>query len=195
VSPSRPSFRSQLDPFPHSPQALSPLSTAFTPNRSLTPLSTAFTQTHRGVGYQCVGLRQSRTTRHDFIRPLFSYSYKSIFQQPISFQIHANPPGMWHGTRPSFRRVLSKITIRKREFNALLTTFRMNTCRMNTCKSVSKQRTLTTFRMNTYAKTGGEGTYGPHARPPVTIHQSLHLCLHAKAWPACRSQEEPCPTV
>jgi hypothetical protein len=29
---------------------LSPLSTAFTPNRPLTPLSTAFTQTHRGVG-------------------------------------------------------------------------------------------------------------------------------------------------
>ena len=35
-------------------RAISPLSTAFTPNRSLTPLSTAFTQTHRGVGYLAV---------------------------------------------------------------------------------------------------------------------------------------------
>ena len=50
VSPFRPSFPSQLDPFPRSPQALSPLSTAFTPNRSLTPLSTAFAQNARGVG-------------------------------------------------------------------------------------------------------------------------------------------------
>jgi len=33
-----------------SPEALTPLSTAFTPNCSLTPLSTAFTQTHRGCG-------------------------------------------------------------------------------------------------------------------------------------------------
>ena len=38
----------QPGPFLHSPQALSPLSTAFTPNRPLTPLSTAFTQKHRG---------------------------------------------------------------------------------------------------------------------------------------------------
>ena len=138
MSPFCPSFPPQLDPFPRSPQALSPLSTAFTPNRSLTPLSTAFTQTHRGVGYECVGLRQSRVTRH--------------------------------GTRPSFSRILSKITIRKRDFHALLTTFRMNTC-----KSVSKQRTLTTFRMNTYAKTGGEGAVSSDRLflpkvPPQTIN-------------------------
>ena len=82
---------------------LSPLSTAFTPNRSLTPLSTAFTQTHRGGG-------------------------------------------------PSVCRIRSKITIRKPKFDALLSTFRMNTC-----KSVSKQRTLTAFRMNTYEKRGGGG--------------------------------------
>jgi hypothetical protein len=72
VSPFRPSFHAQLNPFPRSLRALSPLSTAFlprakprgtpnraltplstafTPNRPLTPLSTAFTQTHRGWGY------------------------------------------------------------------------------------------------------------------------------------------------
>src|SRR5207245_3204351 len=38
---------------------LSPLSTAFAPNRSLTPLSTAFTQTHRGVGYLRNTVRRS----------------------------------------------------------------------------------------------------------------------------------------
>ena len=51
VSPFSPSFAPQLDLFPCSLRALTPLSTAFTPNRSLTLLSTAFTQTHRGVGF------------------------------------------------------------------------------------------------------------------------------------------------
>jgi hypothetical protein len=50
VSPFRPSFLPQLNVFSREPRAVSPLSTAFTPNRPLTPLSTAFTQTHRGVG-------------------------------------------------------------------------------------------------------------------------------------------------
>ena len=51
VSPFGPSFGAQPDSFPHSPRDLSPLSTAFTPNRTLSPLSTAFTQNDRGVGY------------------------------------------------------------------------------------------------------------------------------------------------
>jgi hypothetical protein len=55
VPPFRAFLPSQLNLFPRSLRAISPLSTAFTPNRSLTPLSTAFTQTHRGVG---VYLRQ-----------------------------------------------------------------------------------------------------------------------------------------
>src|SRR6266404_649942 len=71
MSPFRPSYPMRLQPFPHSPRAVSPLSTAFlprakprgtpastvsplstafTPNRPLTPLSTAFTQTDRGGG-------------------------------------------------------------------------------------------------------------------------------------------------
>jgi hypothetical protein len=58
VSPFSPSFPPQLDLFPHSLRAVSPVSTAFTPNRALTPLSTAFTQTHRGVGYLAVKFNQ-----------------------------------------------------------------------------------------------------------------------------------------
>src|SRR6266436_3788217 len=50
MSPFRPSFPMRLHPFPCSPRTVSPLSTAFTPNRPLTPLSTAFTQTDRGGG-------------------------------------------------------------------------------------------------------------------------------------------------
>jgi hypothetical protein len=53
VSPFGPPLSPAPDPFPLSPRAVSPLSTAFTPNRPLTPLSTAFTQIHRGVRYQC----------------------------------------------------------------------------------------------------------------------------------------------
>src|SRR5260370_20589446 len=38
-------------------------------------------------------------TRHSslatFLRPLFSYSYKSLFPQPLSFHIHTNPPGVY----------------------------------------------------------------------------------------------------
>src|SRR5467141_4358703 len=33
-----------------------------------------------------------------FVRPLFSYSYKSLFPQLLSFHIHANPPGVWGAT-------------------------------------------------------------------------------------------------
>jgi hypothetical protein len=54
VSPFRSSFSPALNPFPFSPQELSPLSTVFTPNRPLTPLSTAFTQNDRGVGCSAV---------------------------------------------------------------------------------------------------------------------------------------------
>jgi hypothetical protein len=51
VSPFGHPFSPPLHPFPRSPRAVSPLSTAFTPNRPLTPLSTAFTQIDRGVGF------------------------------------------------------------------------------------------------------------------------------------------------
>ena len=65
VSPFRPSFPTPLHPFPRSPRAVSPLSTAFTPNRPLTPLSTAFTETHRGVGYPDLQtFRRSGLQRH-----------------------------------------------------------------------------------------------------------------------------------
>ena len=46
----------------------------------------------RGVG----GVRRLRASVADptfFIAPLFSYSYKSLFPQPLSFHIHAKPPG------------------------------------------------------------------------------------------------------
>jgi hypothetical protein len=85
VSPFRPSFLRQPSVFSRSPRPLSPLSTAFTPNRSLTPLSTAFTQTHRGVGYLAV---QFNVPRHPTFR-------RSDLQTPfcppfvfITFQIH-----------------------------------------------------------------------------------------------------------
>ena len=62
MSPFLPSFSPSLDPFPHSSRALSPLSTAFTPNRPLTPLSTAFAQIHRGGGvarHSCLRTQRS----------------------------------------------------------------------------------------------------------------------------------------
>src|SRR5260370_6806106 len=38
-------------------------------------------------------------TRHSslatFLRPLFSYPYKSLFPQPLSFHIHTNPPAVY----------------------------------------------------------------------------------------------------
>ena len=34
----------------------------------------------------------------EFVRPLFSYSYKSLLSQLLSFHIHANPPGVWGAT-------------------------------------------------------------------------------------------------
>ena len=46
----------------------------------------------RGVG----GVHRLRASVADptfFIAPLFSYSYKSLFPQPLSFHIHAKPPG------------------------------------------------------------------------------------------------------
>src|SRR6266404_2883889 len=50
---------------PRSPQALSPLSTAFTPNRSLSPLSTAFTQnTGRGVPTGSLGTHLTPMPSH-----------------------------------------------------------------------------------------------------------------------------------
>jgi hypothetical protein len=58
VSPFSPSFPPQLNLFPHSLRAVSPVSTAFTPNRALTPLSTAFTQTYRGWGYVAAKFNQ-----------------------------------------------------------------------------------------------------------------------------------------
>src|SRR5467141_2959281 len=36
-----------------------------------------------------------RTIHCLFVTPLFSYSYKSLFPQPLSFHIHTKPPGVW----------------------------------------------------------------------------------------------------
>ena len=157
VSPFRPSFSLQLNPYPRVPRTLSPLSTAFTPNRSLTPLSTAFTQTPRGVRVLCpssplLATRLPRSSRgHSplatFIRPLFSQRYELLFPQLFCFHNHLRCPLVF-----SSRCIFPCFTHKTRP--------RLTTFRMNTCKSVSKQTTLTTFRMNTYAKTGGRGA--PH---------------------------------
>ena len=50
VSPNLSLLPAATDLFPPAPQAVSPLSTAFTPNGSLNPLSTAFTQNIPGGG-------------------------------------------------------------------------------------------------------------------------------------------------
>ena len=76
-------------PFPPSSRAVSPSSTAFTPNRSLTPLSTAFTQRPRGCGAPVTGHLSPVT----FSRPLFSYSYELLFPQPFYFHNHPYCPG------------------------------------------------------------------------------------------------------
>jgi hypothetical protein len=47
----------------------------------------------RGRGGCSPSLRGNR-----FVRPLFSYSYKSLFPQLLSFHIHAKPPGVWGAT-------------------------------------------------------------------------------------------------
>ena len=162
VSPFRPSFSPQLNPYPRAPRLLSPLSTAFTPNRTLTPLSTAFTQTHRGVGVLCP-CSPLLATRHSplatFIRPLFSQPYESLFSQLFCFHNHLRCPLVF-----SPRRISPRFTHKTRP--------RLTIFRMNTCKSVSKQTTLTTFRMNTYAKAGGRGV-------PQSTNKSvgLKLCL------------------
>src|SRR6267378_4466364 len=55
---------------PRSPQALSPLSTAFTPNRSLSPLSTAFTQnTGGGVPTGSLGTHLTPMRGHLMLGP------------------------------------------------------------------------------------------------------------------------------
>jgi hypothetical protein len=76
-------------PFPPSSRAVSPSSTAFTPNRRLTPLSTAFTQTHRGWGAS----HRARVTCHVFPRPLFSYSYELLFSQALYLDNHPHCRG------------------------------------------------------------------------------------------------------
>jgi hypothetical protein len=38
-------------------------------------------------------IRSGGSAAIKFVRPLFSYSYKSLFPQLLSFHIHANPPG------------------------------------------------------------------------------------------------------
>jgi hypothetical protein len=103
VSPSSPSFCPPLGVFSQLPTVhrslstlfqLTPLSTAFPPNRSLTPLSTAFTQTHRVWGCRvlasdlCVTVPlwqiQSfqRLARSSTLLPLFlqlrSFIFKSL---------------------------------------------------------------------------------------------------------------------
>jgi hypothetical protein len=88
------------------------------------------------------------TTHHSlptFLHPLFSYSYKPLGGQPLSFHIHTKPPGVY--PRRS-RSVSLCLPVRLKA----LTPFRINTC-----KSVTKQKTLSMCTINTYAKTGGGG--------------------------------------
>jgi hypothetical protein len=106
VSPFRPSFSPQPRVFPPSPRALSPLSTAFTPNRSLTPLSTGFTQRHRGVGgwtsyYPLLTTHYPLSSSFVFItlrnpfpaNPLYSHPYKTPGVPPLpSFLSQASRP-------------------------------------------------------------------------------------------------------
>src|SRR5216684_3902075 len=50
-------------------------------------------------GCQSCLLSASRRLRGNrFIAPLFSYSYKSLFPQTLSFHIHTKPPGVWGAT-------------------------------------------------------------------------------------------------
>jgi len=116
VSPSCPersrgvstAFLPQAKPKGTPDHAVSPLFVAFTPNRPLTPLSTAFTQSHRGGRYPRVYLRQLRVTIHDFVRPLFSYSYELLFPQALYFDNHLNCPGV----SPSARLFHSALSVR-----------------------------------------------------------------------------------
>ena len=58
--------------------------------------------------------------------------------------------------------------------NAMLSTFKMNTC-----KGVSKQRTLTRCRMNTYEKTGGGGHPSKSAHPTANLGFAAHSVAHS----------------
>jgi hypothetical protein len=73
-------------------RTVTPLSTAFTPNRPLTPLSTAFTQTHRGVGAAFALSRHSSLANRHFPRPLFSYSYELLPPEALYFHNHPHCP-------------------------------------------------------------------------------------------------------
>ncbi|MCU1242419.1 MAG: hypothetical protein JWO71_3145 [Candidatus Acidoferrum typicum] len=159
MSPFPPSFRPQLDPFPRSPQALSPSSTAFTPNRSLSPLSTAFAQNTGGgvTAPSTLTGHESRVTNNAlsthpandrFFTPLFSASSDLPFSQLLCFHNHLRCSLLFSATL-NFQMF--------RPFQRAKTRLPITTFRMNTCKSVSKQRTLTPFRMNTCEKTGGRG--------------------------------------
>jgi hypothetical protein len=77
--------------FPPSSRAVSPSSTAFTPNRPLTPLSTAFTQTHPSVGASAPSQRSLRLCViicRRFLRPLLSYRYELLFPQTLCSHNH-----------------------------------------------------------------------------------------------------------
>lgn len=39
--------------------------------------------------------RSPASSTSHFAAPLFSYSYESLFRQPLSFHIHPKPPGVW----------------------------------------------------------------------------------------------------
>ncbi len=70
--------------------------------RHVTPLSPvpsldcAYFLSPRRCGARSSSSRHSSlATRHFPPAPLFSYSYKSLFPQPLSFHIHTNPPGVY----------------------------------------------------------------------------------------------------
>jgi len=60
------------------------------------PHSIAHTSRHHGgVLPSARATHYSPPTTHFLSNLLFSYSYKSLFPEPLLFHIHTNPPGVW----------------------------------------------------------------------------------------------------
>jgi hypothetical protein len=197
VSPFRPSFPPPLGVFSQLPTThcslstllqLSPLSTAFTPNRLLTPLSTAFTQTTGGGGYLCVNSALSAPARptggplrYHFARRFFAlfsrncFALSSVRTLVFSCQrvVHPCALGSCKDGAVDFRFWRGHRNRKKREG---LTPFRINTC-----KSVSKQKTLSTCRMNTYAKPRGRGVPHDGEMNPPLQHKHAQLAQRDEA--------------
>jgi hypothetical protein len=205
VSPFRLSFPPPLGVFSQPPTThgslstlfqLSPLSTAFTPNRLLTPLSTAFTQTTGGGGYLCANSALSAPARPTggSLRYHFPAVSSPCFHATILLSaavrtlvfycrrvVHPCAVGSCKGGTVDFRLWRGHRYRKKRES---LTPFRINTC-----KSVSKQKTLSTCTMNTYAKPRGRGypTVG-EVSSTAGNHFGLQSRAATRSWrPLCDS--------